>query len=118
MNYKKLKTIYGDFYYTTDEEPECFYCKLYDSNKNWVANITCESTIEKIKNMQIMEDFVKIGIADNVIWSDDIDDLFDNFMETLQIEYIEEEYVDEFEYFRDYVNQVGNTYFVLDYDNI
>ena len=115
---KELKTKYGCFYISNDEEPELFYCKLYDSNKKWVANITYKSTIDKLKKMQSIEAFVNIGISNNVIWSDNLKDLFDMFMETMGCYYIEEEYVDELETFKDYVNQVGNTCFVLDFDSI
>lgn len=114
---KPLETKLGTFYISNDSERELFYCKLYDSNKNWVANITYKSTINKLINMKSIEDFVEIGISDNAIWNNDLNELFDTYVDIVGSDYIEE-YDKDLELFKEYVNQVGEIYFVLDFDMI
>ena len=118
--YKEIKTKVGTFYISNNSEREHFYCKLYDSNKEWVANITYKSTIDELKEIESIEDMVEIGICDNAIWSSTINDLFEryNFMMNVNYEtYHKEEKLEMYETFMSYVNKVGSTYFVLDYDN-
>ena len=74
---KPLETKLGTFYISNNAEREHFAFKLYDSNKEWVANLLYETTIEDIMNIESIEDFVELGISDNAIWttikpSDDI----------------------------------------------
>lgn len=114
---KPLETKLGTFYISNDSERELFYCKLYDSNKEWVANITYKSTINKLINMESIEDFVEIGISDNAIWNNDLNELFDTYVDIVGSDYIEE-YEKDLELFKEYVNQVGEIYFVLDFDMI
>ena len=109
---KKIKTDIGDFYISDEEEKEYFYCKLYDSNKDWVANIYNEGTIKSLRKIKNCEDLVNLGIGNNAIWDRDLRKLFYMFCEI-----VEEENTDEnFEIFKGYVNKIGDIYFVLDFD--
>lgn len=118
---KPLETKLGTFYISNNEEREHFAFKLYDSNKEWVANLLYETTIEDIMNIESIEDFVELGISDNAIWNNDLEDMFYDYIDTTQPDYETLHKTEKYELyqtFKEYVNKVGDTYFILDFDNI
>lgn len=117
---KPLETKLGTFYISNNEEREHFAFKLYDSNKEWVANLLYETTIEDIMNIESIEDFVELGISDNAIWNNDLEDMFYDYVDTMQPDYETLHKTEKYELyqtFKEYVNKVGDTYFILDFDN-
>ena len=118
---KPLETKLGTFYISNNEEREHFAFKLYDSNKEWVANLLYETTIEDIMNIESIEDFVELSISDNAIWNNDLEDMFYDYVDTMQPDYETLHKTEKYELyqtFKEYVNIVGDTYFILDFDNI
>lgn len=115
-----IETKIGTFYITRDSR-EDFYCGLCDSNKEWVANIYNKKTIEYLKEIESIEDMVELGICRNAIWNNNLDDMFYDYIDTMEPNYHtfhKEEKLECYQTFKEYVNKVGETYFILDYDEI
>lgn len=108
--YKELETNVGKFYIKGN--------KLFDSNKYFVAYVYDEEIINNLKNIKSIEDLVNIELCDNVMWDNKKKDLFENYMETLYWDVPIREYNTYFHIFKDYINKVGNTYFVINFDEI
>lgn len=115
---KRLETPIGTFYLLyNDVIPNC-YCALLDSNSKWFTNIYHKETIKKLKQIKSVGDLVDLGIAENCTWAQTIEELTEevNFMYFSDPEYPEDNFSVEDMQNYDFLNKVGTTYFVIDFE--
>lgn len=115
---RKLETPVGTFYLLyNDSIPDC-YCALLDSDSKWITNIHYKATIKQLKTIQSIGDIVNILALQNCTWAQTIEELTE---EINDIYYYDDECEDErlsTEEMKNYVflNRVGTTYFVIDFE--
>lgn len=117
---RKLETPIGTFYleFNVDLTDSTIYCGLCDSNKKWITNIYHKETIEELKKIKSIGDLTDIGIAQNCTWAQSIAELTEEINDTyfwdeeLEEERFSEEDMENY----DFVNKVGTTYFIIDFE--
>lgn len=116
---RKLETPIGTFYLDYgDFGDSTIHCTLLDSDKKWITNLYHKETIKKLKNIQSIGDIVDICALQNCTWAQTLEELAEELNDTY---YWDEEYADErwtaedlANY--DFLNKVGTTYFIVDYE--
>lgn len=119
------KTL-GTMYLDTSEEERI---KLLDSNKEYVG-YTCyyeekdiQETINELIEIKHISDIVNLGFCNNMIFGESFEDVIDVYTEYIEDCDISEETKDfnikELkESVSDYINVIGNNYFLVDYDEL
>lgn len=119
---KTLGTMYLDLF-------EKERIKLLDSNKEYVG-YTCyfeekdiQETINKLIEIKHISDIVNLGFCNNMIFGESFEDVIDVYIEYNENCDISEEEKDfnikELkESVSEYINQVGNNYFLVDYTEL
>lgn len=123
---KIINKVVGIMYLDTSEE---WRYKLLDSNKNYVG-YTCswdeendlEKIIIKLINIKDITEIVNLGFCNNMIFGKSTNDLLDTYSEFVyNSDYYER---DSFnikeieETIEEYHNQIGDNYFIVDYDEL
>lgn len=115
---RKLETSIGTFYLLYHASTDDIHCELLDSNSKWITNLYHKGTIKKLRNIQDISELVDLGIADNCTWgnsikqlTDDINDIYYAFPEDKEYRFS----VKEMKKY-DFLNKVGNTYFIIDFE--
>lgn len=116
----------GNMYLDTSEEDRI---KLLDSNKEYVG-YTCyyeekdiQETINELIEIKHISDIVDLGFCNNMIFGESFEDVIDVYTEYIEDCDISEETKDfnikELkESISDYINVIGNNYFLVDYDEL
>lgn len=119
---KVLGTMYLDL--TEDER-----IKLLDSNKNYVG-YTCyldfekgyiEEIINKLSEIRHISEIVDLGFCNNMIFGKSVDDLVEVYQEFINHNSFGEEEIslaEAKEEISDYINVIGDNYFLVDYDEL
>ena len=115
---RKLETPIGIFYLAYNISDDTPHCDLLDSNKKWITYIYHKETINKLKNIQSAGDIVEICKLQNCTWAQTIEELAEEINDTY---HWDEEYADERWTAEDlanynFLNKVGTTYFIVDYE--
>lgn len=115
---RKLETPVGTFYLLYNDSTDDIHCELLDSNSKWITNIYHRSTIRKLKNIQCISELVDLGIADNCTWGQSIEELANEINDVYfwEDECEEDRFTTEEMADYDFVNQVGTTYFIIDFE--
>ena len=115
---RKLETPVGTFYLLYNDSTSDIHCELLDSNSKWITNIYHKSIPNKLKSIHSVGDIVDILALQNCTWAQTIEELAEEINDTY---YYDEECEDKkftAEEMADYdfLNQVGTTYFVIDFE--
>lgn len=111
---RRLETPIGTFYLLYNDSTSDIHCELLDSDSKWVTNIYHRSTIKKLKENQNIWNLADILALQNITWGNTIDELLDSIIDAFYDEYdesIKEELRDY-----DFINKVGTTYFIIDFE--
>lgn len=119
---KTLGTMYLDL---IEEER----IKLLDSNKEYVGYIyyteekDIQKTINELIEIKHISDIVNLGFCNNMIFGESFEDIIDEYIEyneNCDISDEEKEWnIKELkESISEYINQIGNNYFLVDYDEL
>ena len=118
---KKLETPIGIFYltYNVDSTDSSIHCSLLDSDKKWITNIYHKETIKELKQIKSVGDLVNLGIAQTCSWAPTIEELTDliNDLYYWETEYKEDAFTLEDMQNYDFLNKVGDTYFIIDFED-
>lgn len=116
---RKLETPIGTFYLDyRNNLDNTIHSALLDSDKKFITNIYHKETIKELKNIQSIGDIVDILALQNCTWGQSIDELTDeiNFVYFSCPESKEDRFsVDDLKNY-DFLNKVGTTYFVIDFE--
>ena len=115
---RKLETPIGVFYLLYNDSTSDIYCELLDSDSKWITNIYHKESIKKLENIHSIGDIVDILALQNCTWAQSIEELTAEINDTY---YWEEEYQDEAFTLEDmqnydFLNRVGTTYFIIDFE--
>ena len=115
---KEIKTNIGEFFIEFDNR-EDFYCRLLDSEQNWIANVYNKETISELKKITHINQLPNLGICDNIMWASSKKELIELYMEyDYSYNEIECEFEDYIHFEEDYICRVGKMYFIADYTEI
>ena len=111
---KHLGTMYLD---VSEEER----IKLLDSNKNYVGYVEDDDLPRKIAELEEMTniyDIVDLGFNSNMMFGKSIEDVVETYMDYID-GYVEENDANEIkESLSEYINVIGNNYFLVDYHEL
>lgn len=116
----------GNMYLDTSEEERI---KLLDSNKEYVGYIGylefekgyIEEIINKLSEIKHISEIVNLGFCSNMIFGKSVDDLAEVYQEYINHNSIfgkEINLIEAKEEISDYINVIGNNYFLVDYDEL
>ena len=113
---RKLETPIGTFYLLYNDSTDDIHCELLDSNSKWITNIYHKNTIKNLKTIQSIGDIVDILALQNCTWGQTIEDLTDEINDIYYYEYENERFsVEEMKNYY-FLNKVGTTYFIIDFE--
>ena len=116
---KELKTPLGIVYldYSTGDS---FLCTLFDSDQEFIANIYSEKTIEKLEKITHISDLADIGVCDNLCFAEDrmlAAKYCAEYLKEADEDY-DEPTDEEIDALEEYVNRIGDIFFIVDYTEI
>lgn len=118
---RKIKTKIGDIYYDNMLGDTL----LYDSDKKWFSDID-KKRLKEIRDITSVGDLPNCCLMENVMWDESeekvIQDFIDYKNETLTMNDGVSLNEEETNYWKkeakEWVNRIGNTYFIRDYTEI
>lgn len=126
MEFKIENKVLGTMYLDLSENERI---KLLDSNKNYVG-YTCyfefekeykEEIINKLSEIKHISDIVNLGFCNNMIFGKSVDDLAEVYQEYINNNSFGDKEIsltEAKEEVSDYINVIGDNYFLVDYDEL
>ena len=117
---KELKTPLGIVYLNDDEQSSSFICALWDSDKELIANIYDERTIKALETITHISDLADIGVCNNLCFAEEkrlTAQYCAEYLKEAEEDY-DEPTREEIDALEEYVNRIGDNYFIVDYTEI
>lgn len=115
---RKLETPIGTFYLLYNDSTDDIHCELLDSNSKWITNLYHKGTIKLLKENNNIWKLADILGLQNITWGKTIDELIVSLLNAFYDDYAEEDEKSLREELQEYdfINQIGNKYFIIDFE--
>ena len=118
--YNKIETTLGIVYLDYTEQGSGFICALCDSDEEFIANIYNEEIIHKLSSLKHISDLADIGVCNNLCFAEDrrlAARYCAEYLKELEEDY-DEPTDEEIDALEEYVNRIGDNFFIVDYTEI
>lgn len=111
-------------YYEKDTKDKNIYARLIDSEKNFICNFYSKKSLEDflidIQNVKHISELVEIGLCLNVMWANDLADLYVEWLDYCEEEkenYSYQEFIDNIP-INVIKNNLKQVYFIINYTEV
>lgn len=111
-------------YYEKDTKDKNIYARLIDSENNFICNFYSKKSLEDflidIQNVKHISELVEIGLCLNVMWANDLADLYVEWLDYCEEEkenYSYQEFIDNIP-INVIKNNLKQVYFIINYTEV